>query len=476
KRSSTEPMPRWASTASQPVGSATIASAKPWPAPRKPAMQRASLASSSLLNRNAASPPVALAAAISPAAAPLMSHAPSPMARSPSTRRRHGSALHAGESGTVSRCTLNTRRGLPRTASNDTAPSPWSVTSQRKSGNCARMYSKMPPVPIRRGGFRVSNATSASRWRSTSPSMAAPTVPRSLFPVPALAVVDLRPQRRTHPEQPDEPFRLFHAPVRALRVGGRARAQDVRGLDRDRVHAAAARLQQHLAVDGALRRRQERLQVDLQRIVPEALVDQFDPPARDLRLEAVLLLAEDRLLERAVRGEQRGQARRFVHDPALEPDGGVAGVQPAADAVLREHRVEARQQLLASERLAVQRDRFAALEAQPRLQRLGRPLLAPRAPAARALARRPPVVDLAAGQGHAEQVLVDGVGLLLRVHGEAALLEVGLLVGAGLRVLLLDLADRGHDRPVAGCPAPGGPAPGGHDGQVETHLVVAHAG
>ena len=42
----------------------------------------------------------------------------------PSGRSWWGSADHAGDDGTVSRCTLNTRRGLPRTASIDTAPSP----------------------------------------------------------------------------------------------------------------------------------------------------------------------------------------------------------------------------------------------------------------------------------------------------------------------------------------------------------------
>ena len=102
-------------------------------------MQRGSLASSSEENRKAASPSVAFAAAIRPAAAPLMSQAPRPMARSRVTRSTCGSALQASDDGTVSRCTLNTRFGLPRTANSDTAPSPWSITSTRKPGNCARM-------------------------------------------------------------------------------------------------------------------------------------------------------------------------------------------------------------------------------------------------------------------------------------------------------------------------------------------------
>jgi len=37
---------------------------------------------------------------------------------------RCGLAVHAGESGTVSRCTLNTREVSPRTASKETAPAP----------------------------------------------------------------------------------------------------------------------------------------------------------------------------------------------------------------------------------------------------------------------------------------------------------------------------------------------------------------
>ena len=101
-------------------------------------MQRASLASSSLPNRNAASPRVARAAATRQAAAPLMSQAPRPIARLRVTRSTSGSAVHAGDDGTVSRCTLNSTRGAPRTANSDTAPSPWSVTSTRKPGSCAR--------------------------------------------------------------------------------------------------------------------------------------------------------------------------------------------------------------------------------------------------------------------------------------------------------------------------------------------------
>src|SRR5690606_29057797 len=367
KRSSTEPMPRWASTASQPVGSATIASAKPWPAPRKPAMQRASLASSSLLNRNAASPPVALAAAISPAAAPLMSHAPSPMARSPSTRRRHGSALHAGESGTVSRCTLNTRRGVPRTASIDTAPAPWSVTSMRNPGNCARRYSKIPPVSITRGGFRVSNPTSASRWPSTPSSTLATFVPGSRFPVPAF--IHPSPQRAAHPEQLDEPLRLRNAPVGGLGVRRPRGGEDVRRLHRHGVHAPALGAQDHLAVDLRLAGGKERLQVGLERIGEEALVHQFHPLARDLGLEAVLVLAQHGFLQRPVCGQQGDQAGGLVDDPTLQPDRRVAGVEPTAHAVPGEGRVEPGQQLVPGQAFAVEAHRLAVLETDPDFER-----------------------------------------------------------------------------------------------------------
>src|SRR5690606_37017497 len=129
---------------------------------------------------------------------------------------------------------------------------------------------------------------------------------------------------------------------------------------------------------------------------------------------------------------------------------GVAGVDAATDAVLREHRVEPGQQLVAGHLRAVQRHGLALDEAQRRAQRFDRPRLARRAPAARAFARRVPAVDLAAGHGQAEQVLVDRVGLLLRAHAEAAFLQILLLVGAGPGVLLLDFPDRRDDAVIAG--------------------------
>src|SRR5690606_10516792 len=136
-------------------------------------------------------------------------------------------------------------------------------------------------------------------------------------------------------------------------------------------------------------------------------------------------------------------------DATLQADGGIAGIHAAPDAVGGEHAVEPGKDLLARHLPAIDRHRFAPDEAQRDLQRFIRPGAARRAPAAGALARRFPAVDLAAGHGDAQQVLVDGVGLLLRLHAEAALFQIGLLVGAGLRVFLLDLADRRHDPVVA---------------------------
>src|SRR5690606_5912518 len=292
------------------------------PRARKAATQRASLASSSEVNRKAASPCVTSAAASSAAAAPLMSQAPRPMARSAVTCSSNGLQVQCGESGTVSRCTLNRKRGRPRTAYSDTAPAPWSSTSTENPcvASRPRRWAKMPPVSIARGGLRVSKATSAFRWRSVASSIVA-------------AAVDLRPQGGAHAEQPDEAFGLGHTPVGALRVGGATAGEDVRRTHGHRLHAAAVRLQHDLAVDTALAAGQEGLQVGLQRVVVEALVHQFHPLACHFRLEAVLLLAQYRLLEGAVGGEQGGQARCLEDDAALQADGGVAGIQAAADTV-----------------------------------------------------------------------------------------------------------------------------------------------
>src|SRR5690606_10957154 len=204
--------------------------------------------------------------------------------------------------------TLNTRVGLPRTASNEIAPSPWSCSVHRNPGSCAWMYSKIP-VPIALGGLRVSKQTSFSRCPSTRDSSRSPEtpIPCSLFPVPALAMY-LGPQRSAHPEHLDEALGLLHAPVGRLRVGRAGGVEDVRRTHRDRLHASAMGFEHDLAVDHALRRRQEGLQVGLQRIMTEALVHQFHPLARDLRLEAGLLLAQQRLLQPPMRHEQRGLA------------------------------------------------------------------------------------------------------------------------------------------------------------------------
>ncbi len=97
-------------------------------------MQRASFASSSVDSSKAMSPVVAFATATSAAAAPLISQAPRPIARSSVTRSSNGLAVQCGESGTVSICTLNRYFGVPRTAWRFTAPAPKSVTVTAKPG------------------------------------------------------------------------------------------------------------------------------------------------------------------------------------------------------------------------------------------------------------------------------------------------------------------------------------------------------
>src|SRR6476619_3655966 len=135
----------------------------------------------------------------------------------------------------------------------------------------------MPPLSIRRGGLRVSNDTSASRWRRTSSIMSG-----------AVRPVDLRPDRAAHPEQLDETFGFLDAPVGRLRVGGALRVEDVRRAHGNRVDAATACLEDHFAVDHALAGRKELFQVGLQRIMEEAFVYTLDPLACDVRLEPVL--------------------------------------------------------------------------------------------------------------------------------------------------------------------------------------------
>src|SRR5690606_31654913 len=302
----------------------------------------------------------------------------------------------------------------------------------------------------------------ASAGRSSIPALRT----RTRADASLTSAVDLGPQGAAHAEQLDEALGLLHAPVGRLGVGRALGVEDVRRTDRHRVHAATAGLEDHLAVDLRLRRSQEGFQVGLERVVVEAFVHQLHPLARHFRLETVLLLGQHRLFQRAVRGQQRGQAGGLEHDAALQADHGVAGVHAAADAVLGEHGVEAGQDLRAFQRLAVQLHRLALDELQGHLQRLDRPGRTRRAQAAGAFAGHFPLVDPAAGHGHAPQAPVDGVALLLGTHLATALLEVLLLVGAGLGVLLLDLADRGDDAVVALR----------LDRQVEADLVVAHAG
>src|SRR6478672_5845137 len=98
----------------------------------------------------------------------------------------------------------------------------------------------MPPVPIARGGLRVSKPTSTSRWTRTRSSMS------------AVRSIDLGPQRRTHAEQADEAFGFLDAPVGGLRVGCTLRMEQSGRTHRDGVDAAAARFEHHLAFHATL--------------------------------------------------------------------------------------------------------------------------------------------------------------------------------------------------------------------------------
>src|SRR6185437_5726380 len=91
------------------------------------------------------------------------------------------------------------------------------------------------------------------------------------------------------------------------------------------------------------------------------------------RLEAVLVRAEHRLLERAVGRHDRRDAGALEDDAPLEPDGRVAGVDAPADAVGAEARVEAAEHLLAGQHLAVEVGEGAALEAEASRERRGGP-------------------------------------------------------------------------------------------------------
>src|SRR6185437_2338099 len=131
-----------------------------------------------------------------------------------------------------------------------------------------------------------------------------------------MSAVDLGPQRAAHAEQLDEALGLGHAPIGRLRVGGALGVEDVRRRDSHRIDRAAVRLQRDHAIDGGLAGGEKGFQVGLQRVVVEALVHHLHPLARHHRFEAVLLLAEHGLFQRAVRGEQRDQARRLEDDAA----------------------------------------------------------------------------------------------------------------------------------------------------------------
>ena len=88
-------------------------------------MQRASFASSSEVNRNAASPSLASRGRQQRRGGALdVAGAEADRAIAVDAQLERARASSAGESGTVSRCTLNSSFGVPRTACRLTAPAP----------------------------------------------------------------------------------------------------------------------------------------------------------------------------------------------------------------------------------------------------------------------------------------------------------------------------------------------------------------
>ena len=83
-------------------------------------------------------------------------------------------------------------------------------------------------------------------------------------------------------------------------------------------------------------------------------------------LEVVLVDRRDELLELAVGGENDRRGRHLVEVADLEPDDPVLDVVDDADAVARADLGGEFDQLDQPERLAVERDRLALLEADPK--------------------------------------------------------------------------------------------------------------
>jgi len=229
---------------------------------------------------------------------------------------------------------------------------------------------------------------------------------------------------------------------------------------------AAVGGKRHAAGDKAVGRFQVAFQVGLVRLEEEADVDQLGPARRDDVAELVLQPGVDRVLQCTMRVHQRIDAGAFEHDPALQPDRNIAGVDVATDAIGADLVVEALEQRRSGQPLAVQRHRASGLEADGPLGPGDRPFAARSAAHPGVLGRGLEAVDLLARQGHAEQVLVDRIAAVRGWNLDAGLGHQIEFVRAHVAGLALQLADRCVDHIVAEA---------AHR-LVEAQLVVAHAG
>jgi hypothetical protein len=193
-------------------------------------------------------------------------------------------------------------------------------------------------------------------------------------------------------------------------------------------------------------------------------VHEHSVEAADLLAPVLLPLGANKFLQLAVRADEDQRRGRLEGDAALEPEDRVADVHAAADAVRPGAGVERLEQRHARQRLAVEGDRQAGLEADHQLLGLGLRGRGRDGHGVGVVGRQPPgVVRLLAADGRAEQALVQAVGHVLLGHGDAVLLEpVALLPPAPV-----ELAHRREDREAGRERA---------DGDVEADLVIAGAG
>ena len=196
-------------------------------------------------------------------------------------------------------------------------------------------------------------------------------------------------------------------------VGGQlVVVQAVRAAPAGHDAAAGLEVQAHLAGDELLARLDERVERLLERREPQAVVDELRVAGLDARLLPLEVALEADRLEVLV-GEDEGEAgRALVGLAALDADPTVLDHVDATPAVGADDVVERIDHLEHAEPAAVDLDRTALLEADDDVARLGGRLLRQRPHATRR--HRPRVLHLAALDGTAPEVVVDGVHLLLR--------------------------------------------------------------